>query len=70
MRHLPWLPTHREFIRARRRDIRVAKRSLSKLRLGCACEDIYRDEWRNFYKAINMMGKALEEMDRITKPFA
>lgn len=70
MRNFPWLPTRREFMRARRRDIRVARKAVNTLRLGCACKGIYGPQWRNFHKAVQGMEKALDEMDRITKPLA
>ena len=59
----------REFIRDKRRALKIAKKALSELRFGCAVNKLF-DGTGDFYDAVYRMQAAIENMDRITKPLA
>ena len=59
--------TGREFIRDKRRHIKVARKALNELRWGCALRGDF-DGTLDFCNAVYAMSRALDEIDRITKP--
>ena len=69
MRNCPYIPeTRREFIREKRRHIKVAKKALSELRSGCAIRAAFGGD--EFGKAVNQMEESIDKMDEITKPLS
>ncbi len=67
MKAYPWIEeTRREFIREKRRQIKLAKKIADELTMGCSLQKIY-DGTGNFEKAVYRMKEALKEMDGITK---
>jgi len=70
MRNCPYIPeTRREFIRQKRREIRIARKANDDLQSGCAIEAAF-DGTRRFQAAVRAVDAALDVMDRVTKPLA
>ncbi len=59
--------TKRDFIRQKRRQIKVAKKACEELYFGCAMRTMF-DGTLDFYDAVCRIESAFREMDRITKP--
>ena len=55
----------REFIREKRRQIKVARKACKALQYGCMVD--FLDETFAFAGAVRAMGEALDVMDAITK---
>ena len=61
--------TRREFIRDKRKSLKVAKKAVQELRYGCAMRKMF-DGTFAFRDAVHRMDSAIETMDKITKPLA
>lgn len=59
--------TRREFIRERRKTLKLAKKAYDVLESGCALWHIF-DGTQKFQNAVRKMKEAIKVMDEITKP--
>ena len=60
------MKNRREFIREKRRQIKVARKVHGDLQWGCAMNGMF-DGTSAFYNAVWKMGQLLDEMEAITK---
>jgi hypothetical protein len=61
--------TRREFIREKRRQLKIARAACRGLHLGCALDDLF-DGTSSYMDAVNDLRKALNKIDEITKPLS
>ena len=70
MKNYPEIKSKREFVRARRRDLKRLKKASWDIRSGCAITDIYGEQTQAMYSAVDDISVAINCIDEITKRLA
>jgi hypothetical protein len=67
MRCVSWVKeTRREYLRAKKRELKIAKKSIRMLSRGCVLHDIY-DGTTAYFDAMKKAREAINEIEQILK---
>lgn len=70
MKNHPHIKSKRDFVRERRKHLKIIKRHIDGIRCGCAMPEIYGEDVRAMLSAVTDMNDAIRRIDEITKRLA
>lgn len=70
MKNCPYIKSKREFVRNRRKSLKIAKKAVDDLSRGCAINAIYGKRTNQMMSAITNINDAIRCIDEITKKIA
>ena len=70
MKNYPHIKSKRDFIRERRKSLKVSKKAIDDICCGCAIKDIYGYHVKAMMSAVTDVRDGLRRIDEITKELA
>ncbi len=67
MKNYKHIKSKREFVRSRRKYLKLAKKAIADIRCGCAIKDIYGKYTNAMMSAVTDIRDGLRRIDEITK---